>query len=89
MENHRAVIDRRSFLGHGLATLAVVPVLTSVSGFAAESSSARPGDGVPLREKFFGCIAGCHIGSSMGAPVEGWSWQKIEETHKTLDKPLP
>jgi ADP-ribosylglycohydrolase len=88
MENHRAVIDRRSFLGHGLATLAVVPVLSSSTGLAGESSSARPADAVPLREKFFGCIAGCHIGSSMGAPVEGWSWQKIEETHKTLDKPL-
>jgi hypothetical protein len=88
MENRRTTIDRRSFLGHGLAALAAAPVLSSVTGLAGESSTARSAADVPLREKFFGCIAGCHIGSSMGAPVEGWSWQRIEETHKTLDKPL-
>ncbi len=42
-----------------------------------------------LREKFSGCIAGCHIGSAMGAPVEGNSWARIEKEHGTLDKLLP
>ena len=37
--------------------------------------------GVTLRDKFFGCIAGVHIGSSMGATVEGWPYQKITETY--------
>lgn len=42
-----------------------------------------------LRDKFFGCIAGVHIGSAMAAPVEGWNYQKIETTYGTLDKLLP
>jgi ADP-ribosylglycohydrolase len=39
-----------------------------------------------LRDKFFGCIAACHIGSSMGAVVEGWTYDRIEKTHGTFDK---
>ncbi|GGH86854.1 ADP-ribosylglycohydrolase [Pullulanibacillus pueri] len=41
-----------------------------------------------LREKFFGCIAGVHIGSAMGAAVEGWDYQKIEERYGTLQELL-
>ena len=44
---------------------------------------------VRLRDKFFGCIAGCHIGSAMGAPVEGYSWERIGKEYGTLDKLLP
>ena len=44
---------------------------------------------VSLREKFFGCIAGAHIGSAMGAAVEGWTYDKIEEKYGTLDRLLP
>jgi ADP-ribosylglycohydrolase len=40
---------------------------------------------VTLRDKFLGCIAGVHIGSSMGAAVEGWPYQKITETYGKLD----
>jgi ADP-ribosylglycohydrolase len=40
---------------------------------------------VTLRDKFFGCTAGVHIGSSMGAAVEGWPYQKIIETYGKLD----
>ncbi len=25
----------------------------------------------------------------MGAAVEGWSWERIQETHGTLDRLLP
>ncbi len=42
-----------------------------------------------LREKFFGCICGAHIGSAMGAPVEGWDYQRIESEYKTVDYLLP
>lgn len=42
-----------------------------------------------LADKFLGCIAGCHIGSAMGAPVEGWPYQRIEATYGTLDQLLP
>jgi len=41
---------------------------------------------VPLREKFFGCIAAVHIGSSMGAQVESWSWDRIEKTYGIVDR---
>jgi ADP-ribosylglycohydrolase len=43
---------------------------------------------VSLREKFYGCICGAHIGSAMGAVVEGWSHEKIDEVYGTLDKLL-
>lgn len=42
-----------------------------------------------VREKFYGCIAGSHIGSAMGAAVEGWSYTQIAEKYGFLDKLLP
>ncbi len=42
-----------------------------------------------LRDKFFGCILGVHVGSAMGAPVEGWPYQRIQDTHGTLTELLP
>lgn len=66
--------DRRTFMRSGLAAPAV--------------AAAAPAGGVPLREKFFGCIAGCHIGSSMGAVVEGWPYERIEKEHGTLNRLL-
>jgi|GEM_PF-5531718 len=53
------MMNRRNFIRSG--TLAA----------AAPAMPAAPK--VTLRDKFFGCIAGCHIGSSMGAAVEGLS----------------
>lgn len=44
---------------------------------------------VNLRDKFFGSIAGCHIGSAMGAAVEGWSYARIENEQGLLEKYLP
>ena len=41
---------------------------------------------VTLREKFYGCIAASHIGSAMGAPVEGWSYDAITEKFGKLDR---
>jgi len=56
------------------------------SGLAA---GLQTGNRVSLREKFFGCIAGCHIGSSMGAPVEGWPFERIQKEYGTVDRLLP
>ena len=42
-----------------------------------------------LKDKFRGCIAGSWVGSAMGAPVEGWSRERIAETHGSLDRLLP
>ncbi|MFC5452353.1 ADP-ribosylglycohydrolase family protein [Paenibacillus aestuarii] len=43
---------------------------------------------VSLKDKFYGCIAGTHVGAAMGAPVQGWSHREIEETYGTLDRLL-
>ena len=39
-----------------------------------------------LADKFHGCIAACHIGSSMGAVVEGWSYDRIEKQYGAFDR---
>ena len=44
------------------------------------------GGDIALREKFYGCIAGVHIGSAMAAPVEGWAYEKIESEYGTLEE---
>jgi ADP-ribosylglycohydrolase len=71
MKHSNRPIRRRSFLG---ATA------------AAPAAFSAAADAVPLREKFFGCIAACHIGSSMGAVVEGWTWDRIEKQYGTFDR---
>lgn len=44
---------------------------------------------VLLRDKFYGCIVGCHAGSAMGAAVEGWNYPEIEEKYGLLDHFMP
>lgn len=44
---------------------------------------------ISLKNKFFGCIVGCHIGSSMGAVVEGWPYEQTENTYGLVEKLLP
>ena len=44
---------------------------------------------VTLRDKFYGCICGAHIGSSMGAIVEGWSYQQVVDEYGVLDDLYP
>ena len=87
MKRNDNSIARRSFLK---GTLAAATLASAPSVLASEkSTNEKQGTGpVSLREKFFGCIAGCHIGSAMGAAVEGWSWERIERQYGTLDKLL-
>jgi len=71
-----------------------VPGIKSPENKTAGNVKADTGEGqdttlISLRDKFFGCIAGCHIGSAMGAPIEGSSWEKIEKEYGTLAKLLP
>jgi ADP-ribosylglycohydrolase len=44
---------------------------------------------ISVRDKFYGCIAGVHVGSSMGAQVEGWSYEETEARYGTLEELLP
>ena len=60
-----------------------------VEGAVPEFGSSQARAGVSLREKFFGCLAGCYIGSAMGAPVETWPYDRIEKAHSTVDRLLP
>lgn len=39
-----------------------------------------------LYEKVYGCLAASRVASAMGAPVEGWSPERIKETHGYVDK---
>jgi ADP-ribosylglycohydrolase len=42
-----------------------------------------------LFDKIYGCEACAAIGNSMGEPVEGWTWQKIERECGFVDTFLP
>ena len=42
-----------------------------------------------LRDNFLGCIAASWVGSAMGAAVEGWTRERIKETHGYLDRLVP
>ncbi len=44
---------------------------------------------VNLEEKFRGCIAASWTGSAMGAATEGWSRDRIRETHGFLEEMRP
>ncbi len=81
MITNSGTISRRSILRTG--TYLGIGSLTLSSAYSKGSEAAATFS-VPLREKFFGCISGVHIGSSMGAPVEGWSYRRIEEKYGTL-----
>jgi ADP-ribosylglycohydrolase len=87
MTGHTYRTERRSFLQAALAAAGVMAAGRGGAAQGADEKRAGAG-GVSLREKFFGCIAGCHIGSAMGAPVEGWPYERIEKQYGLLDKPL-
>jgi ADP-ribosylglycohydrolase len=77
---------RRDFLKVGLATAVGAGLASSAQAATSEAVPAAAGGRLSLREKFFGCICGAHIGSAMGAPCENWSYDRIQRTHGTIDK---
>jgi ADP-ribosylglycohydrolase len=81
-------LNRRTFVKTAAAAASLAAGGPLVAGEPSKAEKP-PADGPTLGEKFFGCIAGCHIGSSMGAAVEGWSWERIEKQYGTLDRLLP
>src|SRR5512137_805036 len=88
MDENPGALDRRMFLKAGVLTASAA----TMTAAPVQTTPAKPragNEGVDLRDKFFGCIAGCHIGSSMGAAVEGWAYQRIEKEYGTLDRLLP
>ncbi len=55
----------------------------------AQQAGAAAAGPLALREKFFGCVAGSHIGAAMGAPTQTWPYDRIEKEYGTLDRLLP
>jgi ADP-ribosylglycohydrolase len=80
-------MNRRGFLT-GTALAPVVARASSTPAAAAHSGQLA-GNQVGLQDKFLGCIVGCHIGSSMGAPCEGWLYERIQEKYGTIDRLMP
>jgi hypothetical protein len=79
-------VDRRTVLKHSFVAGLGAALFPAA---AAESLNSAAKDGtIRLREKFFGCITGLHLGSAMAAPVEGWTWERIEREHGTLQQLL-
>ena len=79
-------MDRRQFLYQS----ALMPAAACVaSGSAAGSPAAEGGGSTTLRDKFFGCIVGLHVGSALKGPCEGWAWPDIQakgSRNNNLDK---
>ncbi len=76
-------MNRRRFLQNTLALPTAAATAHASRAFQNQSPEAKR---ISLREKFFGCIAACHVGSSMGAPCEGWPYERIEEKYGTIDR---
>ncbi len=53
-------MDRRQFLNQSILPLVASASVDEQAGDAGQ---------VGLKEKFLGCIAGCHVGSALKGPV--------------------
>jgi ADP-ribosylglycohydrolase len=80
-------MNRRRFLHHGLVLPAAA--LAAKGSLEAFQGGAAAGSKISLRDKFLGCIVGCHVGSSMGAPCESWPYEQVEAKYGTIDKLMP
>lgn len=61
--------------------------LSVALGFAQAADNGTPKD--RLFARIYGSVAAATIGNSMGEPVEGWNWERIEKTHGLVDRLLP
>ncbi len=80
-------MNRRRFLRNGLTISAAAYAIPGSTAFSQQAPASK--DPVDLRDKFYGCIAACHAGSSMGAPCEGWTYDRIEAQFGTIDQLRP
>lgn len=77
------MITRRQFVRGNVATVAAGFLTPESLSFAGSAKAPS------LRDRVFGCIAGSRMGSAFGAPVEGWSVEKIRAEYGVLDRFLP
>ena len=62
----------------------VALLLGGAVGYGAQAAGTSPND--QLFARIYGAVAGAYIGNALGAPVEGWTWERIEKTYGFLDK---
>jgi len=79
-----STITRRQFVRGGVGAVAT-GMLASI-GSGSEAVFRRH---TGLRDRIFGCIAGSRMGSAFGAPVEGWSVERIKAKYGVLDQFQP
>ena len=87
-KQEKGKFNRREFI----AATAAIGMTTVVPGSVLGKGVTPPSGkitGVSLNDKFYGCICGSHIGSSMGALVEGWPYSSTEEKYGTLEELMP
>ena len=77
------MITRRQFVRGNVAMVTAGLFASKGSSFAGSAKAPS------LRDKILGCIAGSRMGSAFGAPVEGWSVDKIQAEYGVLDRFLP
>ncbi len=77
------MITRRQLVRGGVGAVAAGVIGSGDWTFAGSVKGAG------LRDRVFGCIAGSRMGSAFGAPVEGWSADKISAKYGVLDRFLP
>lgn len=69
---------RRSFF----RTSAMAAMGTALASAASAAEKADSKSSPSLRDKFYGCVVGVHVGSALGAGVELMrDWRKIEERY--------
>ncbi len=61
-------------------------ILSAAACAEADANAAADPVDIALHEKFFGCIAGLHVGSALKGPCEGWRWQDIQAKYGTIDR---
>jgi ADP-ribosylglycohydrolase len=71
----------------GRAVLATAVLAGSAISYGQQAAKGTPND--RLFAHIYGAVAGAYIGNSMGAPVEGWTWERIEKTYGFLDRFVP
>ncbi len=87
-KEHSHSINRRAVLKGGVVAALGSRFAEGASGLHPQTGSPSR-DGVSLRYKFHGCVAGVYVGSAMGAVVEGWDWRRIEKEYGTHDQLRP
>ncbi|MFC1763535.1 ADP-ribosylglycohydrolase family protein [Planctomycetota bacterium] len=76
-------LSRRQFSQGAVGAVAAGMLVSMDHSSSAVAAAGKASD---LRDKIFGCIAGSRMGSAFGAPVEGWSVEKIKAKYGVLNE---